>query len=211
MSFEELDREVRQDLMAERWRKYRPGIIALVLSVLAAVGGYKGYQYYQQQQEITAADLYYNATQVLLQDRDAGIVALEGVIQNNNALGYRALAQLKLAAEYVHNDEPEPARTLLLGLADDTQTPKFFVASATIQAAMIPADPETNTDLLRRLTPLLHDDSPWRHAARVAAVELALINGDKAKALEILQLSLEDSGTPQTARVRINKLQTLLS
>ena len=42
MSFEELEREVRQDLMAERWRKYRPGVIALVVSVLAAVAGYKG-------------------------------------------------------------------------------------------------------------------------------------------------------------------------
>ena len=210
MSFEELDREVRQDLMAERWRKYRPGIIALVVSVLAAVGGYKGYQYYQQQQELAAAENYYTATRILLQDREAGLAALEGVMQDTGALGYQGLAQLQLAAEYLDRNEPEPAREILLDLADNPKTPAVFVASATIQAAMIAADQETRQDALRRLQPFLRDDNPWRHAARVAAVELALKAEDFARAREIVQLGLEDPATPRTAQIRNSKLQTLL-
>ena len=210
MSFEELDREVRQDLMAERWRKYRPGIIAMVVSVLAAVGGYKGYQYYQQQQEIAAAQTYYNATQILLQDRDAGLAALESVMQDNSTLGYQALAQLKLTSEYLNNDEPEPARAILLDLADNPKTPEFLVASATVQAAIIPTDQDNNADILGRLEPFLTDDSPWRHAARVAALELALKADDQAKTREILQLGLDDPATPQTSRIRIRKLQAIL-
>ncbi len=196
--------------MAERWRKYRPGVIALVVSVLAAVAGYKGYQYYQQQAEITAAQNYYNATQILLQDQEAGLAALESVMQDKSALGYQALAQLRLAAEYIDAEDFEPARAVLLDLADSPETPEFFVASASIQAALIPAASDNHAPLLLRLQPFLRDDSPWRHAARIAAVELALKSGNQDKAREILQQGVDDSSTPQSSRVRINKLLTIL-
>ena len=210
MSFEELEREVRQDLMAERWRKYRPGVIALVVSVLGAVAGYKAYQYYQQQAEIQAAQNYYNATQVLLQDQESGLAALEIVMQDKGALGYQALAQLKLAAEYITAKDFEPAQAVLLDLADNPETPDFLVASASIQATLIPTAPETHAALLLRLEPFLRDDSPWRHAARIAATELTLKSGQQDKALDILQRGFDDPETPQSSRARINKLLTIL-
>lgn len=210
MSFEELEREVKQDILAERWRRFLPGIIALITSVVLGVGGYKGYQYYQEQESLHAAQSFYHATNTLIYQREEGLYLLEQVIQNPEALGYQPLAQFALASEYIQDGNLVPVRDILLDIADNPKVSAQFVALATLQAAMISGDAEVNQALSKRLVPYLSSDSSWRHLARIAEAELALSNNDTSKAREIFTTALEDEQTPPEVRQRIGEMLSLL-
>ena len=210
MSFEELEREVRQELWHERWRKMRPGVIVLVVMILLSVTGYKGWQYYQSEQEIAAAERYFQIQQLLEQDDPSSIDALQAIIADQGNLGYQWLAQFRLASQYIAEENPAQARQTLLELAQQQDLRPYLRTVALLQAALLPAPQEARTGILVQLTPLLSDTNPWRHIARMAEVELLLRENNTAAVREKIEVMLNDSSTPVSLRETMSNILAVL-
>ena len=210
MSFEELNREVKRDLQIEQIRKYLPGIITLIVSIVIGLGGYQAYQYYLQQQQLAASALFFEAEQAYEQNQLMGLTALEEVMQNDSAFGYQELAQFRVAGILLEQGKQPEAREVLLDLANRPETPSIMVTLATLYVAFMENDPAQAHAISNRLKPLTSDDTPWRHLARLAELELTLASGKNSKAVTLIDTILADAQTPVSIKIRLENLKGLV-
>ncbi len=188
--FREVDEAVRQDQLKLIWKRYGWLIMGVGLAVILGVGGYHAYQAYKADQRATASDAYAEALQLAregkVQQSLDGLAALADPADGEVG-SLAAFARARVLAGEGKTDEAIQIWDQLA--ANDAAGPSFKAAALvlSVENQMDKGDPVA---LMARLQPLLADGQPFHAAAMELTALLALQQGDKARARELLtQLS----------------------
>jgi hypothetical protein len=207
--FDEVDEEVRRDQLKKLWDQYSIYIIAAALLVVAAVGGWRGYQYLEAKKAAEASVAFDAAIDLSEQNKHAEAQAAFDKVAATAPTGYRALAQLRAAAESATRD-PQAGAKMYDAIAADRSIGTEQQDLARIRAAGLLLDTESYPNMLRRLEADAKPDATFRHTARELLALSAWRANDTTAARQWLDMIASDGETPSAMRSRAEALQALL-
>jgi hypothetical protein len=209
--------EVNEDLRAEQTRhllrRYGGVAIAALVLVIAAVGGWEGWRAYQARSDTAAASAYLTAmtlADALPPDADAvarapAITAFQHVAADA-PVGYRTLAQLRLAALQAQAGKPEDAAATWNALAGDSGADPLLRDLANLLWAQQGVDKGDPALVAARLKPLTAADNPWHALAQFYMALLDVRTGKTEEARNILRPLENDPTATEGLRGRAGGL-----
>ncbi|MEQ1718791.1 MAG: tetratricopeptide repeat protein, partial [Hyphomicrobium sp.] len=152
--FREVEEEIRKERFEKLWAEYGTYIAAVALAIVVLVGGWKFYEH-RQAQRAEEAGARFNAALLALEAKKSEDAekALQVLGQAGQG-GYRALAQMRLAALEQSNGKPEAAVKAYDSVAADAGVDQTIRGLASLRAAMLRIDAADWTEMQNRLTPL---------------------------------------------------------
>jgi hypothetical protein len=207
--FDEVDEEVRRYQLKKLWDQYSIYIIAAALLVVAAVGGWRGYQYLEAKKASEASVAFDAAIDLSEQNKHAEAQAAFDKVAATAPTGYRALAQLRAAAEAATRD-PQAGAKMYDAIAADRSIGAEQQDLAKIRAAGLLLDTESYPNMLRRIEAATKPDATFRHTARELLALSAWRANDTTAARQWLDMIASDGETPSAMRSRAEALQALL-
>lgn len=184
--FREVDEAVRQDQLKQIWKRHGWLITAVVVLIVLGVGGWQGWKAWQADKRSEASDAYAAALQkartgqvpAALEDLGALADPADGEVGT-----LAAFAQARVLAGEGRTAEAIEVWDRLA--ASDAAGPSFK-AAALILSVQHQVDSGDAAQLTQRLQPQLAEGQPYRAAAAELTALLALKQGDKARARELL-------------------------
>lgn len=208
-AFEEVEEGLRQDQVAQFFKKYGRWLIAAVVLVLASIGGHQAYQSWRSNQAISYADKMAEAQKALAAGQFDEAQKQYAAIAASAPAGYKAMAYMQLGAAHTGLNDMKAA------LADfdkaaATAPDKTIADLARLKAGYVAADLETFQQLEARLKPLVDSGGPLALMARELIGVQAFANGDTARARDefaFLSVALDASeGVRQRAQITLAAL-----
>jgi hypothetical protein len=175
-----------------------------VLAILG-VGAYLGWKYYQQQQTMRQADSFLAAMHIADGARQTALPAFAKLAQDGNA-GYRTLSRLREAALKAAGGDGAGAAALWNEISADTKADPLLRDLASLEWAMHQIDAGDPAAVQARLAPLAAANNPWHALAQEQQALLALRQGHKDAARDILKRLGQDVTAPDGVRGRANGL-----
>lgn len=207
--FREVDEEVRKDRAKRLWERYGVYVYIVVGALVLGTAANQYWRYYQDTRRLEDSARYQAAA------AEAGRRAQDAIdgfarLADTAGTGYAVLSRLREAAARAEAGDVEGAVAAWDRLAADAGADDVYRDLARLLAVMRLVDSAAPDEVRRRLAPLLGADNPWRyHAGELEAV-LALREGRRSEAREILRRLSEDAGTPQGTRLRADQLLAAL-
>lgn len=204
--FREIDEELRQERVAQLWKRYGTYVIAGAIVVVLAVAGFVAWRGYETSQRESSSAAY-SAALNTLEAGDPAVAAEEfRAIAESGSGGYSMLARLQQAEALRRAGDIEGAIAAYEAAANDGGADPVFRDLAVIlrgAATLDSADPEA---LRRSLEPLAAEDNAWRHSARELLALLALREGQVESARDRLTQLADDPEAPANVRARAAEL-----
>jgi hypothetical protein len=205
--------EINEDLRAERahrlMRRYGGLLAGMAVLAILGVGTYQGWKYYQQQQTARQADSFLAATRIADgpddAQRQAALPAFAKLAQDGNA-GYRTLSRLREAALKAAGGDGAGAAALWNQISADSSADPLLRDLASLQWTMHQIDAGDPAAIQARLAPLAATNNPWHALAQEQQALLALRQGHKDAAIDILKRLGQDVTAPDGVRGRANGL-----
>ncbi len=179
--FREVDEEVRQERTLAFLQRYQLVLLAVALLVVATAAGWRFYASHMQARAEADGAAYRSAVQLSRAGKPDEARAILDRLAREGTPGYRRLAALRAADEYVVVDRARALKgfdTLANGDWLDPQLRDL----ARLRAAMLQLDAGETGDAQARLTPLASGNSPFRNTARELLGVAALSADDFATA-----------------------------
>jgi hypothetical protein len=204
--FREVDEAVRQDQLKQVWKRHGWLILGVTLAIVLGVGGWQAWKAYEADRRTEASDAYAQA----LQQARVGQVqpSLEALASladpaDGEVGTLAAFAQARVLAGQGQTAEAVAIWDRLA--ASDAAGPSFKAAALilSVQHQMGAGDP---TQLAARLQPQLADGQPFRAAAIELTALLALEQGDKTRARELLDSLVTAEDASASLRDRAQQL-----
>lgn len=207
----ELEAEVRREQMAKLWDRY--GIYAIVLAALlvVGVGGYKWWEARSIAAAEEAGARYEEAMRLAQEGKgDEARQAFEAMAREAPK-GYASLARLQIAGEAASAGKTADAISAYEAVAGDGSVDALLRQYAQLQIASLKVDTADFTEMQNRLTPLLGDDSAWRHNARELLGLSAYRSGRLEEARQLFLELAADQKTPFYVRERAGLIMGLIT
>jgi hypothetical protein len=212
--FDVFKKEVEEDLQRERLQKlfetYKVYIAGAAAAIVLGVGGVK----FLEARRIAAAEAtgerFTRAVRQLNDKNPAEAqTALEAIALGSG--GYAALAQIRLAGTHAEAGRIAEAVAAYEALSRQERLDPLIADFARLQTAMLKADTADWTDMQNRLTDLMREGNPWRHAARELLGMVAHKAGKSAEARAEFETLLGDRATPAGIAERVAIMMALMT
>ncbi len=200
--FREVDSELRSDRMQQFWDQFGKIIIAAAVLIVLVIAGGRAWDWYQTNRAQTMGDAYMQAVDLAeAGDGDAARTALAAIASDAPAT-YRALANMRRAAELTAAGEQTEAVALFDAVAGEGAVDDELRAIASIRAAMVLVDTGTLADVESRVQRLTAPGAPWRGSAREALGLASYKADDLAAAFTQFTTIADDADLPSGLRQR---------
>jgi hypothetical protein len=208
--FQEVDEEVRREQLKKLWERYQNYVIAAAVLIVLGVGGWRGYDWWQTKKAAEAGSAFENAIALSEQGKHAEAEAAFAKLAADSTASYRALAQLRAAAELAQTDA-KGAIAAYDQTAADSSIPAVLRDLASLRAGALMIDNGSFADARQRLEPLTGSDHTFHHTARELLALAAWRAGDKAAARHWIEMINADPETPPDERGRAQMLDALMA
>jgi hypothetical protein len=208
--FREVDEEVRRDQAVAFWTKYQTWLIGGAIVIIAATAAWRVYVDTRQKTAEAFGGKYENALQLSRDGKSAEALAAFDDLAKNAPAGYRALAQLRAAAELAATDRAA-AINAYDALAKDESIGSLFQDAAKLRAALLAVDTADAAEVEARLKPLAATAQPFRNSARELLALRALDANDLDAAGHWLDMIVTDNQAPADVRRRAEALLGLVA
>ena len=190
---QEVSEEIRQDRMFKLWKRYAPYVIGAIALIVGAAAVWNWMQH-----------------RAVIEARETGgafIAAELGAVEAQEALAASiddeaaVVAELRLAASLLLNDETERAVEIYRGVAAREDLPTAYRHLAVLNAVKLDAEAGEPAALVGALAPLVEEGAPYRPLALELRAVLQVAAGDAAAAREDLEAVLAaPEATAETRR-----------
>jgi hypothetical protein len=208
--FQEVDEEVRREQLKKLWERYQNYVIAGAVLVVLGVGGWRGYDWWQTKKAAEAGTAFENAITLSEQGKHPEAEAAFAKLAANSTASYRALAQVRAAAELAQTDA-KAAIAAYDKIAADTSIPPALRDLASLRGGALMIDNGSYADARQRLEPLTASDHTFHHTARELLAVAAWRAGDAAAARHWIEMINADPETPPDERGRAQMLDALMA
>lgn len=206
----EVDEELRRDQMARIWRRYGLLLLALVVIGLAAFGGWLWWKAEREKAAGIAGEQLVAAFTALSEARPAEADAKLKPLAEGDHAGYRALAQLTLAARKLESGDAKAASAAYMEVASDTSVAQPLRDVALIRATAASYDTLPPKTVIDRLAPLAAPGSAWYGTAgEMTAIAWMKLNQPQ-KAAAIFGQIAKDNQVPASLRARAVRISGAL-
>ena len=207
--FREVDEEVRQDRALAFWTRYQGWLLALAAIVVLATAGWRIWESRQQAFADATSARYTAALEASRAGRHDEAIAVLDEITRTGPRGYRQLAALRAADEYLIVDPVRALKGFDI-LAANASLDPIFRDAARLRAAMLQLDSGEARDAQMRLLPLAGGGSPFRSTARELLATAALVGDDLEAAARWLDEIVRDPVAPRDVRQRADAFLALV-
>lgn len=208
--FQEVDEEVRREQLQKLWERYQNYVIAAAVLIVLGVGGWRSYDWWQTKKAAEAGTAFENAITLSEQGKHPEAEAAFAKLAADSTASYRALAQVRAAAELAQTDA-KGAIAAYDKIAADTSIPPVLRDLASLRGGALMIDNGSFADARQRLEPLTASDRTFRHTARELAAVAAWRAGDATAARRWIEMMNADPETPPDARGRAQMLDALMA
>lgn len=212
----EIDEEVRKDRLSDLWKRYGQKFIALAVVLVLAAAAYAtwlGSQVEEKKQETGRLLSILQDTALFQSDEIPRNAETDRALQlrlvefaEETLPGHAAVATLFASGMVETPEQRETAVAQLKKLAANKEVDPLFSSLGAVLSIQHELDTGDPQNLRERLAPLKAEDSPWRASAEEMSALLALREGDKATAIEMLKGLQSAPYTPSDMRERVEKV-----
>jgi len=196
----EVDEELRQEKLANIWKKYRMLVYTGVVAIILGTIGFEWYQAWQTKIRLAESDRYDNATVMIVQGQtNEAINALEQLAKDGQT-GYRYLAQMQVAGILLKEDETEKGLSYLKSLSENTEAPQALQEAALLSYVGHQIDTGNAAQLQSILKPILSQPEDAFYGVAVELSALLYIKSNQVdQAKSLLNSALQNTSLePQT-------------
>lgn len=209
----DVDDDFQREKLQSLWQRYGRTAVTLVSLILIALGGYFFLQSRKNARIDAEADRYMAALEKL--DTNAGqatqsVTPLLAEIARNSTPGYRALAQLDLAALALRDKKTPEALTIYRTMAADANVPQAFRDYAQLRSIMLSYDTLKINEIITRLSPLAQESNPWFGTAGELLAVAHLRAGQPQVARPIFEALQRNETVPLSIRARAREMARML-
>ncbi|HTZ01540.1 MAG TPA: tetratricopeptide repeat protein [Xanthobacteraceae bacterium] len=208
--FSEVDEEVRREQLKKLWERFGVYLIALCILIVVAVGGWRGYEWWQNKQAEKSGAAFEQAAELAETGKRQQAEAAFAKLASDGTAGYRALAQLRQAAELASTDRAAAVKAYDAIAADSHQS-QVIRDLAAVRAGYLLVDSTPYATLLSRLEPLTGPDRTFRYSAQETLALSAWKSGDMTAARKWTDMIMADPLSPAGTRSRAQVLSELIA
>ncbi len=207
----EVEEELRSDRLKTFWEKYKLLIICGAVGIVIATAGYRYWQYYTDSVAAASGDRFLEAIELSNENKhDEAIAKLEELSKDGSGQ-YPALANIRLAAEYAKQGNPEKAIEAFDSISNDTSFDETLRKVARLRAGLLLVDHGTVDQVSDRLQQMADTGKSFRHTAREGLGLAAWKAGKLEDALVWFQSIIDDAQSPQGIQERARIMLELLA
>lgn len=206
----EVDEELRRDQIFGFWRRYGRVVAAVIGLGLAAFGGYLYWQQHQAQQAGLEGERLTRAIEQLSANRDAAARPDLDALAKSDRDGYRAAAQIALAAVAVQNGNIKDSAQRFAAVAADTKAAQPLRDLALIRQTTVEFDQIAPDTVVSRLKGLAVKGNPWFGSAGELVGAAHLKAGRPKEAAALFSAMATDPGVPESIRSRSVQIASVL-
>ena len=195
----EVDEELRQERLANFWKKYRFLIIGGAIGIILATIAHEWYGSWQQKVRSAESDRLEQALILATKgDEKTALMQLRNLSADGKT-GYRYIARLEEAALLLKQQKQLEAMALLETVYKDTKAPKTLRDLALVSYVGNRLDAGDTQGLKQLINPLTQDEKgPFYGQAVELMAWLHLISGEKQEAKTLIQKAIAlETLTPQ--------------
>lgn len=205
----EVAEEMKEEQLKQLWRKYGSVIVSLIVVVLLATGGYEFYRYHQRQTALEESAQLQSALTLIDEGKaEEGAEMLKN-LRDTSRLGYRYLAALYYADYQLAQGPENMGKTIdaLNFIIQDKNAPAPVRNVAMFDKIALAVDSGTAdyAVLEKELETLFTGDNAWTVLGLEMSANLALRQGDIAKAKARWQQILETPNLPEAKSIQISE------
>ncbi len=212
----EFIREIEEELQAEKlakvWQKYGDYIIYSVLALVLGASAFVGYKEYRNYANEQASDVFYEAQQMLQEDKSLAAIEKFDELKDSSSPGYRVLGQFTSASVLINQGEQQRALAMFDNIISDSSLPRVYRDLARIKSAYYRLDSVDNVQALKdEIIPLSKPQNPWRYSAMELLALMEMKQNNPEEAYKILVELISNAEAPRTLVQRANKLLDVIS
>ena len=208
--FQEVEEDLRRDRLDEFLKKYGPWMMVIAGAFIILLAGILWWGDYQDKQRAGRSDAYLAAmAQLEAGDREAGIAALDAVIDQGNK-GYAALALLSKGTELAATGDKAGAMAAYDELADSNLGDAIIRDLARVKAGWIASETEDFATVQAKMAEVVSGGSSWAPAAKEVVAFSAFKSGELETARGLFIELLNDQTAPSGIRGRSGELLAII-
>lgn len=200
--FQEVDNELRRDRLSKFWDQNATILITACVAIILVVALSVGYQSYRQNQNEAASARYDAFVRELADLSTQERLARLATFTEAESGGYQVLAQFRLAAEKLTQNDAAGAAQVYETIAVNGQLPMAIRDFANIQAASALLETVSPADIESRLQKILTSDHGLRGQAREILSLSYILADDPLQARDILLVHSVDPELTPPMRLR---------
>lgn len=207
--FREVDEDLRREQMAALWDKYGVYVLGVAALIIVVVAGYNIYTWRMETRAAETGEAFHEASRLIGENKTVEASAALAKLLKSSGDGYRALANLEMAALDVKAGRKAEAIELYDKVSRGAPDP-ILRDFAKIQATSLLLDEAGADEIRKRVGGLNTDKNPWRHSAQELLGLAAFRSGEKAESEKIFSQILGDPSAPAEIRRRAEVMLALL-
>lgn len=213
--FREIDESLKQERLQHIWRKYQYVAYGLVVVIVAIVIGYKTWQYFEDQTIQQRAILFHQLQENISADnKDEAYKTLQTLMQQR--IDGTAMVGVLMSVDILHDTHYQEILSLLQQLEsakqdDEIYSPIFVLARHGLMLRHTQSA-DNLASMSTELTKLTAGDNAlYRAVARQYLAEIALQQGDKQRAADLMQQIVEDTGATSSLQAASSIIEQMLT
>ncbi|MBO7483832.1 MAG: tetratricopeptide repeat protein [Alphaproteobacteria bacterium] len=202
----EVDEELQQERLIQFWKKYRLLVYTGVTAILLSTIGFEWYAAHRIRVRLKESDAFENASLLEYDGKNAEAISAFEALAKTSQTDYRILALMHSADLKIQmNQKGEALSTLKEILTTTSSKDVLHLVTALTYVGYQLSDGNPD-ELLKVLEPALQDAS-FQGLATELAVPLLNKQGNHKKALELIQLAIQNPSTSVNSKARLNALK----
>ena len=207
---QEVDEDLRHERYKRLWDKYGKFVVAAMVVLVVGIAGSVAYRDWQKSKRAEDTRKLVQAVELSATDPKLGPDALASLAKSASS-GVGTLARLHQAATLARSGEVPKAIEIYDQIAADGSVDQVFRDLGVLLAAQHRADGPEAAAAALKLAPLIQDTNPWRHPALELTAVIALGQGDKARARDIVRRLADDEAAALAIKGRAAEMVAALA
>ncbi|MCR9212638.1 MAG: tetratricopeptide repeat protein [Proteobacteria bacterium] len=204
--FNEVDEDVRKDKSLALWKAYGKYVIAAAVLIVVGTASYVGWQNYTLSQSLDQGSRFEAAVALMSENKPDAAASEFGTLAEDGNAGYRPLSRLREAAALIEAGKGAEALEIYTALANDSAVDAEFSSIASLLAGYYLLDNGSSEDVRSQVSAIADASSIWSASANELIALSYLKDGDKTKAVEVLNRLQNDATVPADIKGRVTQM-----